>query len=316
MLARDADAVYWMSRYVERAEHVGRILSVTSNLLVDVGDLAPSLVDRQWESVLTIFHLPEPPPGAGPIGPRVLDHMTFSPENPSSIYSCLTRARENARGVREVVSAEMWECLNLLYWAIRADDARRQFEESPDELLRVITNGSLTFQGLTDQTMSHDQRWLFAQLGKCLERVAVTCRAIETKFDLLRDAEAMLEGPLRTIHWMAVLRSCCSIEAYRRNHPGDMDPLKVAAFLLLEANFPRSARYNVHHAHAAVSRLRAEVNPGKVDDAERILGRLDTQLEYAEMGEVLTDGLPAYLQRIEAQVADAALAVQRAYFLH
>ena len=86
--------------------------------------------------------------------------------------------------------------------------------------------GSLLFQGLTDQTIAHDQRWLFAQLGKYLERITVTCRVIETKFKILQQAEAMLEAPLRNIHWMAVLRSCCSIEAYRRMHVGDMDPLK------------------------------------------------------------------------------------------
>ena len=115
---------------------------------------------------------------------------------------------------------------------------------------------------------------------------------------------------------MAVLRSCCSIEAYRRMHVGDMDPLKVAGFLLLEANFPRSVRYGVHHAYDALARLRSEINPRAIDDAERILGRLDTQLEYAEMGEILAEGLPAYLQRIQARAGDAAMAVQKAYFLH
>ena len=316
MLARDADSMYWMSRYVERAEHVARIMWVNSNLLVDVGDLAPALQERQWESVLTIFHVGSPPPGDGPIGQRMFQYMTFSAENTNSIYSCLTRARENARGIREQISAEMWESLNTLYWSLRADDAIAKSEESSDDFLRSIMVASQLFQGLTDQTMAHDQRWLFAQLGKYLERVAVTCRVIETKFDILRSAETVLEAPLRNIHWMAVLRSCCSIEAYRRNNVGDMDPLKVAAFLLLERNFPRSVRYSVHEAHEALESLRSEINPLTIDNAERILGRLDTQLEYAEMGEILMEGLPAYLQRIQSQIAEVAMAVQKAYFLH
>ncbi len=316
MLARDADSVYWMARYVERAEHVARVLWVNSNLLVDVGDLAPALQDRQWESVMTIFHLEGAVPGAGAMGPRVRQYMTFDRDNPSSVYTCLTRARENARGIREVVSNEVWETLNTLYWHIRADDAAATLEDGSEEFYRSITTGSLLFQGLIDQTMAHDQRWLFAQLGKYLERVTVTCRVIETKFDILRRAESLLESPLRNIHWMAVLRSCCSIEAYRRIHVGDMDPLKVATFLLLEDNFPRSVRYAVHRAHEALTRLRAEVNPRAIDDAERILGRLDTQLEYAEIGEILSEGLPAYLQRVQARAADAAMAVQKAYFLH
>src|SRR3954452_17477784 len=202
MLARDADSMYWMTRYVERAEHVARIMWVNSNLLIDVGDLAPALQERPWESVLTIFHLAGALPGDGPIGPRMLQHMTFAADNPNSIYSCLTRARENARGIREQVSAEMWENLNTLYWSLRADDATAKFEESSDDFFRSIMVGSQLFQGLTDQTMSHDQRWLFAQLGKYLERIAVTCRVIETKFDILKSAETVLEAPLRNIHWM------------------------------------------------------------------------------------------------------------------
>jgi len=316
MLARDADSVYWMARYIERAEHVARILWVNSNLLVDVGDLAPTLQDRQWESVLIIFHAGRPEKTPGSIAVWMRQFMTFAQENPNSIITCLTRARENARGVRELISSEMWENLNALYWSLHVDDAPKQFEESHDEFFRSIMTGSLMFQGLTDQTIAHDQRWLFAQLGKYLERITVTCRVIETKFNILHQAEAMLEAPLRNIHWMAVLRSCCSIEAYRRNHVGDMDPLKVAAFLLLESNFPRSVRYSVHHAHESITRLRQEINPPKMDDAERILGRLDTQLEYAEMGEILHEGLPAYLQKIQTQIADAAMAVQKAYFLH
>lgn len=316
MLARDADSMYWMSRYVERAEHIARIMWVNSNLLIDVGDLAPALQDRQWESVLTIFHLDPPLPGSGLLGPRTMQYMTFSAENPNSIYSCLTRARENARGIREVISSEMWENLNKLYWGIQAEDAAARFEESSDDFFRTVMTGSHMFQGMTDQTMSHDQRWLFAQLGKYLERVTVTCRVIETKFEILGTAESMLESPLRNIHWMAVLRSCCSIEAYRRIHVGDMDPLRVAAFLILERNFPRSVRYAVHRAYEAIERLRGEINPLNIDNAQRILGRLDTQLEYAEMSEILVEGLPNYLRKVEANVAEAALAVQKAYFLH
>jgi uncharacterized alpha-E superfamily protein len=316
MLSRDADSVYWMARYIERAEHVARVLWVNSNLLVDVGDLAPALQDRQWESVLTIFHANRPETTEGPISVWMRNYMTFSHENTNSIVNCLIRARENARGVRELISSEMWENLNSIYWSLQAEDAPKTFEESHDDFFRSIMTGSLMFQGLTDQTMSHDQRWLFAQLGKYLERITVTCRVIETKFNILHQAEAMLEAPLRNIHWMAVLRSCCSIEAYRRMHVGDMDPLKVAAFLLLEACFPRSVRYCVHHAHRAISQLRTEINPPTIDNAERILGRLDTQLEYAEMSEILNEGLPAYLQKIQSQIGEAAMAVQKAYFLH
>src|SRR6476661_7593365 len=184
MLARDADSMYWMSRYVERAEHVARLLLVNSNLLMDVGELAPTLQQRQWQSVMTVFRLdPAQLPGDGApaifFGPRVAQHMVFDRENPNSLLNCLTRARENARGIRENISAEMWECLNTLYWFIRSDDAQTRFEESPDDFYRHIMSGSMLFQGLTDQTLTHDQGWHFTQLGKYLERIDVTSRVID-----------------------------------------------------------------------------------------------------------------------------------------
>jgi uncharacterized alpha-E superfamily protein len=315
MLARDADAMYWMARYVERAEHVARLLWVTSNALIDMGDLAPALVARQWQGILTILHLPELPDANGDISSRIAQHLTLNPDNPNSIFNCITRARENARGIRENISSEMWENLNTLYWSLRGDDAVGRFEDSPDSVYRSAMNGSMLFQGLTDQTLAHDQRWLFAQLGKLMERIDVTCRVIETKFNILKATEQTLESTLRNIQWMAVLRSCCSIEAYRRQYLGEMDPFRVAAFLLLEKNFPRSVRYSVSGALAAITAIRVATRGGVIDPAERILGRLDAQLEYAEIGEIVAEGLPNYLQRIQTIINDAALAVQQSYFL-
>jgi uncharacterized alpha-E superfamily protein len=318
LLARDADSMYWLSRYIERAEHVARLLRVNSNLLVDVGDLAPDLQERQWNSVPAIMRSVQSESAAAKFGDgnAIARYMAFDRENPNSLLTCVSRARENARGVRENISAEMWECINALYWTIRSDDAPSRFEESPDDFYRSMMNGSMLFQGLTDQTLNHDQRWLFTQLGKYIERIDVTCGIIETKYGILKSAEQKLEGALKNIHWMAVLRCCCSLEAYRRQYVGDMDPLRVASFLILEQSYPRSIRYAVGKAHDAIGSIRAEVNPLSIDPAERILGRLDAQLEYAEMSEVLTDGLAPYLQKIRNQIAETALAVQKTYFLH
>jgi len=315
MLAREADSVFWMARYVERAEHVARLLLVNTNVLMDVGDLAPALQERQWRSILTIMYAGDLPRGDAAIGQRVAQHMTFNYENGNSLVNCVSRARENARSVRESISAEMWEELNTVYWQLQSEETRARFDEAPEEFYRTILNASMLFQGLTDQTLPHGQRWHFAQLGKYIERALVTCRIIEAKFDILNNAESALETPLRNISWMAVLRSCCSIEAYRRTYMGDMDPLRVAGFLILQPNFPRSIRHAVNEAHQCIAQVRQAANPGVVDSAERILGRLDAQLEYAEMGEILAEGIPAYLQRIQQSVTEAAMAVQKAYFL-
>jgi uncharacterized alpha-E superfamily protein len=314
MLSRDADSMYWMARYVERAEHVARILTINANLLMDVGDLAPALQQRQWRSILEIMRLDELPPSREPLARRIQQFMTFDATNPSSLWNCISRARENARAIRESISAEMWECLNTLYWSIRGDDAQHRFDEASEDFYRGIMNGSMLFQGLTDQTLVHDQRWNFAQVAKYLERTDVTARIIETKFGILRSAA--LEAPIRNIHWMAVLRSCCSIEAFRRNYVGDMEPVRVASFLILQKSFPRSIRYCVDEAHTAMSNIRSGTKAKGVDPAERILGRLAAQLEYAEANEIVTAGVPAYLQQIQSSIAEAAIAVQKTYFLH
>lgn len=316
MLARDADSMYWLSRYVERAEHVARLLMVNANLLIDVGDLAPQLQARQWRSVLEIMRLDELPPSREPLANRILLHMTFDYENPSSLVTCLTRARENARSIRESIATEMWESVNSLYWSICSDDAKARFEESSEEIFRAVMTGSLLFQGLTDQILPHDQRWLFMQLGKLFERIDVTCRVIETKFNILRSAENKLEPAIRNIHWMAVLRSCSSIEAYQRSFVADMDPMRVAGFLILQRSFPRSIRFCVEKADEAIAEIRAGIGSTMANAAERILGRLRAQLQYAEPGEFLGKGLPMYLRYLQSEIADASIAVQRAYFLH
>ena len=316
MLARDADAMYWMARYVERAEHVARLLLVHSSVLIDMGDLAPALVAQQWQSILTILRLPQLQGVNGDVSQQVAQHLTLDQNNPNSIITCVSQARENARAIRENISAEMWENLNTLYWSLHGEDVKARFEESPDDFYRTIMTGSMLFQGLTDQTLAHDQRWLFAQLGKYLERVDVTCRIIETKFNLLKASEQILESTLRNIQWMAVLRSCCSIEAYRRNYyMGEMEPFRVAGFLVLERNFPRSVRFAVSAAAVAMAGIRSQTRGSTIDPAERILGRLDAQLEYSQLDEIAAEGLGNFMQRIQTAISDAALAVQQSYFL-
>jgi uncharacterized alpha-E superfamily protein len=314
MLSRDADAMYWMSRYVERSEHIARLLLVNSSFLIDVGDLAPTLQAQQWQSILTILRVESLTDGPD-LSLRVPKHLVLDLDNPNSIVSCITRARENARGIRENISSEMWENLNTLYWMLNSDEARLRFEESPDDLYRTVMTASMLFQGLTDQTLPHDQRWLFTQLAKYLERVDVTCRIIQIKSEFYRLHEHLFETTIRNLTWMAVLRSCCSIEAYRRHNLGDMDPSLLTGFLILERNFPRSIRFGVSNALAAMTAIRTSTRGGQIDPAERILGRLDAQLEYAEMGEILLEGIPAYLQKLQTMASEAAGAVARSYFM-
>jgi len=329
MLSRVAEAMYWMSRYVERAEHIARIVLMNSNMLIDLGELAPEMQEKQWLGVLRILRLEQRPEVqeallAGKVAQesRCLLSYNFAGfmaiESSKSIIACVTKARENARSIRENISAEMWETLNTLYWNLTGDDVKFRFQEYPQEMFHSVIMGSMLFQGVADQTLSHAQSWQFTQLAKYLERADMISRIIDTNFDILQKAEsyAALETPLRNIQWMGVLRSCCSIEAYQRKHLGDLDPQRVAAFLLLDSESPRNVRYSVNAARSAIAGIAASVHPQQVDAAERILGRLNAHLEYAELKEISGSSLSGFLKEIQTNLADASIAIENAYFLH
>jgi uncharacterized alpha-E superfamily protein len=330
MLSRVAEAMYWMSRYVERAEHIARIVLINSNMLIDLGELAPDMQEKQWLGVLRILRLESRPEVqetlmAGQVASdnRCLVGYNFASfmarESSKSIIHCVTKARENARSIRENISAEMWETLNTLYWSLTGDDVKFRFEEYPQEMFHSVIMGSMLFQGVADQTLPHAQSWQFIQLAKYLERSDMICRIVDTNFDILQRPDvhkSSLETPLRNIQWMGMLRSCCSIEAYQRKYLGDLDPQRLAAFLLLDAESPRNVRYSVNAAREAISGIAAAVHPQQVDAAERILGRLNAQLEYAEPRQVTGAALSRFLKEIQSNLADASIAIENAYFLH
>ncbi len=321
MLSRVAEAMYWMSRYVERAEHIARIVLVNSHMLIDLGELDSDMQEKQWLGVLRILRLDQRAEiqetlrsGKPLIGQHVSQFMAS--ESNRSLIGCLTKARENARSIRENISSEMWETLNTLYWSLLGDDVQQRFEETPQELFQAVIMGSLLFQGVSDQTLPHGQSWQFIQLAKYLERADMVCRIVDTNFSILQSSGDFCETPLRNIQWMGVLRSCCSIEAYRRKYIGDLEPLRLAAFLLLDAESPRNVRYAINAARKAISGISSNVNPQHIDASERILGRLNAQLEYAENSSLTGSALNAFLREIQHNIAEASIAIENAYFLH
>jgi uncharacterized alpha-E superfamily protein len=314
LLARVADSLFWMARYIERAEQVARSLRITTNLLTDVGDLAADVQDRHWLGVLGLTQgsLDDQTPD---LRGEVCRMLTFDESYDGSIIACLNRARENARAVRSDISAEMWETINQLYWHVRSDETRQRCEEAPEEFYQSIIAASSLFQGHTDQTLMHGQRWMFIQLGKGLERVDMTCRILESRLNTFEDVENQLETPIRNIQWMSTLRMCCSIEAYRRKYMGDFDPARVVSYVLIEPAFPRSIRFNVEAARDAIEGIRRMTKPEHLDPTERILGRLASQLAYADEDEIDATGLSNYLRKVRFDASSAAMALQETYFL-
>jgi uncharacterized alpha-E superfamily protein len=323
MLARVADASYWMSRYIERAEHIARVLLVSSDVLIGAGDMDEHFARETACDVLRITlrdhmfaELAPPERTPGQIMSAVAHYMTLDADNPNSLINCLSKARENARSIRESISAEMWEHLNTFYWSLKAEDAITRFNDSPQEFLRAVISGSLLMQGLVDQTMDHGQVWLFVQLSKYLERVDMTCRILSAKIRTLTRFDSTLDASLLVIQWMAVLRACCCIEAYRRVNLGDLEPSRIAGFIVFEPTFPRSVHFCVSHALESVERIRTLLIADTGREVQRNLGRLFADLQYNQTAPSSSEELLTFLEEIRVANALAATAMQEQWFLH
>jgi uncharacterized alpha-E superfamily protein len=299
MLSRIAGSLFWIGRYVERADDTARILDAfLARILEDpwVDE------DAACRSVLAI--LGTAPPHDERITPGdVLVLLGFDPENPSAIAGSLRAARENARGARETISSEMWECLNVTWHALpgRRISAERL---GPHLFLGFVRERAAVLAGLAESTLSRDDGWRFLVLGRSLERVDMTAR--------LLSIQALT--PEYAPQWRTVLRACGADESFLRTHGGEVVPQRVAEFLLLDRLFPRSALHALTEAEECLVALApATERAGMADAARRPVGQARTRLEYADTTTLL-DELPTHLRALQRATAAASAAVTARYF--
>lgn len=315
MLSRVAECLYWMSRYVERAENNARILDVNLQLMLDFEGQSEEAVRQHWAPIINsleeheLFHSFYKQAD----GDSVVEFVTFEKKNPNSIYSCLSRARENARSVREQISSEMWEHINRLYLFIGSEEARELFRSSAYQFYKWILEGSFQFIGVTDATMTHGEGWDFCQLGKFVERADRTSRILDVKYHILLPSGEGVGGNVDTIQWMAVLRSCSALEAYSKLYVGQIAPWKVAEFLILHDAFPRALRFCVHQLDAALHRISGTPEDRYSNETERLSGRLRSDLDYTTINEIFKGGLHQYLDRLQLRLSDISDALHAAY---
>lgn len=259
MLSRVADSIYWMNRYVERAENVARFVDVNHYLTLDLPDDDATA----WRPVVattgddTAFRERY----GEATRENALRFLVFDREYPSSVVSCLGAARENARSVREVISTEMWEVVNRAYLAVRGADPARVIE-APHEFLAEVKQASQLFVGTTYLTMTHNEGWHFGRLARLLERADKTSRIIDVRCFALQQ-RGRLDASSEEILWAALLKSASSFEMYRKRH-GRITPREVMAFLLFAPQFPRSVYYCVRKAERSLHAIIAA--QGKVRD--------------------------------------------------
>lgn len=300
MLSRVANSIYWMSRYYERAENIARFIDVNLHLILD----SPVELDEQWEPLIKITgdseHFKERY-GDDAAKDNVIHFLTFDRENPNSIISALTNARENARSVREIISSEMWEQINKSYFNLLRAEGETDRLDSPHDFYTNIKMQSHLFIGITDTTMSHGEGWHFARLGRLIERADKTSRILDVKYFILLPRVEDVGSPIDNIEWAALLKSASAFEMYRKKYR-KIDPRKVAEFLILDSYFPRSIHYCLIKAEESLHYITG-TDPGTYrNEAERKLGRLCSELDYANIDEIISGGLHEYLDNFQTKL--------------
>jgi uncharacterized alpha-E superfamily protein len=239
--------------------------------------------------------------------------VTFSRKNPNSIWSCVAAARENARTVRDYISSEMWERLNGLWLWLNSPVARQLFAGSGIDFYRHIVDYSHQFQGTTDATLTHGEGWNFLQVAKFLERADAASRILDLKYHILLPRGERVGGTVDTVQWQAVLKSCSGLEAYRKLHMGQVTPATVAEFVVLHDSFPRSIRFCANALDEALHRISGCDRNHFSNPAERLAGKLCSELHYTTIGEVFAKGLHEYLDGIQSRLIEIGGALNQSY---
>jgi len=297
MLSRVADNLYWMSRYLERAEHTARLVDVNLNLMLDE---SASSADRRWTRVLAALGHPPNVLWNGDAY-QIAQTLTFDPGTRSSIVACISAARENARQVREEISTEQWQRLNHLFLQVTRYKLREVEDVIPSDFLLAVMEGAHLFQGVTDSTMSHGEGWHFIQVGRYIERASATTTLLDIyQREFWGQPERTPEAS-EYLEWIGLLRSCTAFEAYCKVYTADLSPDRIIEFILLNPEFPHSVRYSVDCLQVALEAVHGEGGKRRASPLTRVAGRLQSSLSFAQISEILMEDVGSYLQGILRQ---------------
>jgi uncharacterized alpha-E superfamily protein len=283
MLSRVADSAYWMSRYLERAEHAARLGDVSLGLALDNS--------------------------SAPIG-RLVGTLGGPPID--AIVTCVGAARENARQVREQISSEMWEQINRLFLHVRQE--RRRTDQAPTlDFFRAVKDASYLFQGVTDATMANGEGWHFIQLGRFIERAGSTAALLDAHLGDAAAVPHLGQGIESYVEWVGLLRSCAAFESYCRCYTADIRPERVAEFLLLNAECPRSVRFAIDRVELSLRAIAQQVGKTPTARVDRLAGRLRASLDFTQIDEILADSLQSYVRGVRRQCEQVQTALYQTY---
>ncbi len=306
MLSRVADSLYWMSRFLERAENTARSLDVHLNLVLE---LSPQVGQRRYLDVLNSLQIPIP---EGP--PPSSTDIALNASMPESISSCIGGARENARQIREQISSEMFEQLNRLFLYVRSASTREQFAIEPHSVFRKVKDGAHLFQGITDSTMSHGQGWQWIQAGRYLERADLVAGILLNHMKHGVDIKDV--DPHHYSELLGILKNCTAWEAYCKVHGAELTDKNVAEFLLLNGDFPHSLYFCVKQLSVTLNALAQLTGMTAQKTLEDKIGRIQARLRYSKLEEFSGTSLAEFLLEVRREMHLSHVRLYEIYLSH
>jgi uncharacterized alpha-E superfamily protein len=310
MLSRVAESMFWMSRYVERAENIARFIDVNQNMALDdhaAAQWAPLVAitgdqawfDERYQSATR---------------DNVQRFLIIDPDYPNSILSCVRQARENARTIREVISVDMWQEINAFHHFMERHAKDPTLLYNPLMFLSTVRRYGHTIRGITDATMSYGETWHFGRLGRLLERADKTSRILDVKYFILLPSVKDVGTPVDTIQWAALLKSASALHMYRRRY-GRITPDRIADFLLLDPQFARSVRFCLIGAESSLREITRSPAGQFTTRAEQLLGRVKADLDFSRIDDIIDAGMHQFIDDLQSRLNDIGDGVRDAFFL-
>jgi uncharacterized alpha-E superfamily protein len=313
MLSRVANSIYWINRYIERAENYARFIDVNDRLTMDL----PPGMREQWRPLVETtgdHEVFEKKFGEDYSRQNVISFLVFDLGNPNSIISCLSSARENARTVREIISSEMWLQINELYLNVKHGiENDNQDSGNLAGTLHSIKTGGHAFDGIMDATYSHGEGWHFGIMGRYFERADKTARILDMKYYYLLPGVQDVNSPLDMIQWSALLRSASAYEMYRKRH-GKLETKNIIKFLALDRDFPRSMHYCLIAAERSLHAVTGTSIFSFSTEVEKHLGKLRSEMDYTDIEDIMHQGLHEYLDAFQVRHNEISNVIFETFF--
>ena len=310
MLSRVADSLYWMARYIERAEHTARLIAVKLESMIEQ---SPEEAESSWLRVVAALTGKE---AETTDAFRLTQSLAFDRDNRSSLVSSLAYARDNARQVREQLSTEVWEHLNRLYLGTHGETAESIWVHQPANFFRETLEDLFTLGGVTYTTLRHGEGWHFLELGRHIERAQLVSRLLDIHFGIVAPGYSQPPPAPKYFDWLVLLKFCTAFEPYCKEYTAALKPEQIAHFLLFDSEFPHSVRFSVDRVVEALAYVAPRASPARRAVCERLAGRLKASVDFGQIDELTGGSIDSFLVSITRQCEQIHEAVYTAYIAY